>query len=96
MSSGYQIQFTVLYTIINTSSMTITTHHHYHTITTLCGHTLYSQDTFTTAKSWVTELRSQASPNIVIALSGNKADLVNKRVVGFKVCQVSDASTKCV
>eukprot|EP00731_Ephydatia_muelleri_P034144 Em0048g20a len=43
-----------------------------------------NMDTFTTAKSWVTELRSQASPNIVIALSGNKADLVNKRVVGFK------------
>eukprot|EP00731_Ephydatia_muelleri_P034135 Em0048g11a len=43
-----------------------------------------NMDTFTTAKSWVTELQSQASPNIVIALSGNKADLVNKRVVGFK------------
>ncbi|MCL4131219.1 UNVERIFIED_CONTAM: hypothetical protein GTU68_007818, partial [Idotea baltica] len=40
-----------------------------------------NQDTFDRAKIWVKELQRQASPNIVIALSGNKADLANKRVV---------------
>ena len=37
------------------------------------------------AKSWVKELQRQASPNIVIALSGNKADLASKRLVDFEV-----------
>ena len=32
-------------------------------------------DTFGRAKEWVKELQRQASPNIVIALAGNKADL---------------------
>uniref|UniRef100_H2Y707 small monomeric GTPase n=1 Tax=Ciona savignyi TaxID=51511 RepID=H2Y707_CIOSA len=40
-----------------------------------------NQDTFTRAKTWVKELQRQASPNIVIALAGNKADLSNKRMV---------------
>ncbi|CAE1282107.1 Ras-related protein Rab-6D,Ras-related protein RABA1i,Ras-related protein Rab-4B,Ras-related protein Rab-26,Ras-related protein YPT3,Ras-related protein Rab-1,Ras-related protein RABA4c,Ras-related protein RABA1f,Ras-related protein RABA1e,Ras-related protein RabJ,Ras-related protein RIC2,Ras-related protein RABA1d,GTP-binding protein YPT31/YPT8,Ras-related protein Rab-31,GTP-binding protein yptV4,Ras-related protein RABA4b,GTP-binding protein ypt5,GTP-binding protein ypt3,Ras-related protein Rab6,Ras-rela len=40
-----------------------------------------NQDTFSRAKSWVKELQRQASPNIVIALAGNKADLANKRMV---------------
>ena len=31
------------------------------------------------------ELQRQASPNIVIALAGNKADLANKRVVEYEV-----------
>lgn len=31
------------------------------------------------------ELQRQASPNIVIALAGNKADLANKRAVDFQV-----------
>lgn len=44
-----------------------------------------SQDTFVRAKSWVKELQRQASPNIVIALSGNKADLAGKRMVDFEV-----------
>eukprot|EP00039_Didymoeca_costata_P018109 m.332155 g.332155 ORF g.332155 m.332155 type:complete len:205 (+) comp16888_c0_seq1:248-862(+) len=38
-------------------------------------------DTFARAKTWVKELQRQASPNIVIALAGNKADLTNKRMV---------------
>uniref|UniRef100_A0A1B6C1E8 small monomeric GTPase n=1 Tax=Clastoptera arizonana TaxID=38151 RepID=A0A1B6C1E8_9HEMI len=38
-------------------------------------------DTFGRAKTWVKELQRQASPNIVIALAGNKADLINKRSV---------------
>lgn len=38
-------------------------------------------DTFARAKTWVKELQRQASPNIVIALAGNKADLAGKRMV---------------
>jgi len=40
-----------------------------------------SSDTFARAKVWVKELQRQASPNIVIALAGNKADLASKRMV---------------
>lgn len=46
-----------------------------------------SQDTFSRAKSWVKELQRQASPNIVIALAGNKADLANKRAIEFDEAQ---------
>lgn len=46
---------------------------------------LFFKDTFTRAKNWVKELQRQASPNIVIALAGNKADLANKRAVDFQV-----------
>ncbi|CAD7667120.1 unnamed protein product [Nyctereutes procyonoides] len=42
-------------------------------------------DTFARAKNWVKELQRQASPNIVIALAGNKADLASKRAVEFQV-----------
>ncbi|XP_009081533.1 PREDICTED: ras-related protein Rab-5C-like, partial [Acanthisitta chloris] len=41
-------------------------------------------DTFVRAKNWVKELQRQASPNIVIALAGNKADLATKRAVDFQ------------
>jgi len=37
------------------------------------------------AKSWVKELQRQASPNIVIALAGNKSDLADKRLVDTEV-----------
>lgn len=43
------------------------------------------QESFARAKNWVKELQRQASPNIVIALSGNKADLASKRAVDFQV-----------
>lgn len=46
---------------------------------------MFSQETFARAKTWVKELQRQASPNIVIALSGNKADLTNKRMVEYEV-----------
>lgn len=46
-----------------------------------------SVDTFNRAKSWVNELKRAASPNIVIALAGNKADLSNKRAVEFDDAQ---------
>uniref|UniRef100_A0A452STS5 small monomeric GTPase n=2 Tax=Boreoeutheria TaxID=1437010 RepID=A0A452STS5_URSAM len=45
-----------------------------------------NEESFARAKNWVKELQRQASPNIVIALSGNKADLANKRAVDFQVC----------
>lgn len=43
-----------------------------------------NQETFGRAKNWVRELQRQASPNIVIALAGNKADLAAKRAVEFE------------
>lgn len=44
-------------------------------------------DTFTRAKNWVRELQRQASPNIVMALAGNKADLAQKRMVEYAEAQ---------
>lgn len=46
-----------------------------------------NQESFAKAKNWVKELQRQASPNIVIALSGNKADLAAKRVVEYEEAQ---------
>uniref|UniRef100_A0A8C5HRP4 Ras-related protein Rab-5B-like n=1 Tax=Gouania willdenowi TaxID=441366 RepID=A0A8C5HRP4_GOUWI len=46
-------------------------------------------DTFERAKAWVKELQRQASPNIVIALAGNKADLSEKRLVEYEVSHLS-------
>ncbi|CAJ0921612.1 unnamed protein product [Ranitomeya imitator] len=43
-----------------------------------------NEESFARAKNWVKELQRQASPNIVIALSGNKADLASKRAVDFQ------------
>lgn len=51
---------------------------------------LFPQDTFARAKNWVKELQRQASPNIVIALAGNKADLASKRAVEFQVGDRAD------
>nr|XP_035123066.1 ras-related protein Rab-5C-like [Callithrix jacchus] len=44
-------------------------------------------DTFARAKNCVKELQRQASPNIVIVLVGNKADLASKRAVEFQEAQ---------
>lgn len=44
-------------------------------------------DTFGRAKTWVSELQKQASPNIVIALAGNKADLSANRTVEYEEAQ---------
>jgi Ras-related protein Rab-5C len=33
------------------------------------------------ARSWIEELHKQASPNIIIALAGNKKDLESRRVI---------------
>ncbi|KAI5220766.1 ras-related protein Rab-5B [Manis pentadactyla] len=46
-----------------------------------------NQETFARAKTWVKELQRQASPSIVIALAGNKADLADKRMVEHEEAQ---------
>ncbi len=46
-----------------------------------------NQDTFARAKNWVKELQRQARPDIVIALSGNKSDLGNRRAVEYEEAQ---------
>ncbi|KAF3843638.1 hypothetical protein F7725_002487 [Dissostichus mawsoni] len=48
---------------------------------------MLGQDTFERAKAWVKELQRQASPNIVIALAGNKADLAERRLVEYEDAQ---------
>eukprot|EP00736_Rhodelphis_marinus_P001572 Rmarinus@m.2488 len=40
-----------------------------------------NHDSFERAKNWVRELQRQGSPNVVIALAGNKCDLEAKRKV---------------
>ncbi|VDI76297.1 Hypothetical predicted protein [Mytilus galloprovincialis] len=45
-------------------------------------------NTFSRVREWVDMLKSrQTSPNIVIALAGNKSDLANKRMVEFDKAQ---------
>ncbi|XP_063411087.1 ras-related protein Rab-5C-like [Mytilus trossulus] len=44
-------------------------------------------DTFSKVREWVNMLESRTSPNIVIALAGNKSDLANKRMVEFDKAQ---------
>jgi len=46
-----------------------------------------NQDSFERAKNWVKELQRQGNPNIVIALAGNKVDLVAKRAVAIEDAQ---------
>ncbi|XP_032725999.1 ras-related protein Rab-5B-like [Lontra canadensis] len=46
-----------------------------------------NQKTFTRAKTSVKELQRQASPSIVFALVGNKADLANKHMVEYEEAQ---------
>ncbi|KAL6032072.1 hypothetical protein STEG23_000405 [Scotinomys teguina] len=53
-----------------------------------------NEESFARAKNWVKELQRQASPNIVIALSGNKADLANKRAVDFQLKGASVVPTQ--
>ena len=49
------------------------------------GAIIFTQNTFTQARTWVNKLRTLASPDIVIALAGNKADLEAQRMVNTKV-----------
>lgn len=39
----------------------------------------YLQDSFQTLKNWVKELRQHGPPNIVVAIAGNKCDLLDAR-----------------
>ena len=43
-----------------------------------------NKETFQKAQTWIKELQRQASPNIVIALAGNKLDLANNRAVPYE------------
>jgi len=40
-----------------------------------------NQDSFATAQKWVRELKARGSPDVLIALVGNKTDLEEKRSV---------------
>lgn len=68
---------------------------HLYSVWMVCFKSAFSvfKDTFTRAKNWVKELQRQASPNIVIALAGNKADLANKRAVDYQVRRSSNGPT---
>lgn len=44
-----------------------------------------NQDSFARAKKWAQELKAQGNPNMVIALAGNKADLLDARKVTTEV-----------
>lgn len=44
-------------------------------------------ESFVRAKTWIKELQRQASPNIVLALVGNKADLRTTQVVMYEEAQ---------
>ncbi|KAH9323605.1 hypothetical protein KI387_018244, partial [Taxus chinensis] len=44
-------------------------------------------DSFARAKKWVQELQRQGNPNLVMALAGNKGDLIAKRKVEQEAAQ---------
>lgn len=46
-----------------------------------------NQDSFARAKKWAQELKAQGNPNMVIALAGNKADLLDARKVTTEEAQ---------
>jgi small GTP-binding protein len=43
-----------------------------------------NKESFQKAQNWIKELQRQASPNIVIALAGNKLDLAQRRDVSYE------------
>ncbi|XP_059658165.1 ras-related protein RABF2a isoform X2 [Cornus florida] len=47
-----------------------------------------NQASFDRAKKWVHELQSQGNSNMVVALAGNKADLLDARKVAMEATQV--------
>ncbi|EEF45967.1 protein with unknown function [Ricinus communis] len=47
-----------------------------------------NQASFERAKKWVQELQAQGNPNMVMALAGNKADLLDARKVATEEAQV--------
>lgn len=62
----------------------------------LCMRSLISilQDSFEAAKKWVVELRRRGEPDVVIALAGNKCDLVADKKVDSDVSFTSYACPK--
>jgi small GTP-binding protein len=44
-----------------------------------------SQDSFEGAKRWINELKSMHTPDVVIALAGNKLDMADRRAVDAEV-----------
>ncbi|XP_071148838.1 ras-related protein Rab-5B-like isoform X2 [Mytilus edulis] len=55
---------------------------------TIVVYDITAGNTFSRVREWVDMLKSrQTSPNIVIALAGNKSDLANKRMVEFDKAQ---------
>jgi len=46
-----------------------------------------SMESFERAQGWVKELQRQGNPNIVIALTGNKSDLAERRKVSQEIAQ---------
>uniref|UniRef100_A0A2K6C133 RAB5A, member RAS oncogene family n=1 Tax=Macaca nemestrina TaxID=9545 RepID=A0A2K6C133_MACNE len=55
--------------------------------TAIVVYDITNEESLASAKNWAEELQRQACPDIVIALSGNKADLANKRAVDFQEAQ---------
>jgi GTPase SAR1 family protein len=51
------------------------------------------QDTLTVAKNWVVELKQRGSPDMIIAVAGNKLDLAVKRVVQTEVRRRAEGSS---
>jgi len=47
-----------------------------------------NQASFDRAKKWVQELQAQGNPNMVMALAGNKADMLDARKVEAEEAQV--------
>lgn len=45
---------------------------------------IINKDSFTRAKTWIEELQKQASPDIIIALTGNKNDLEASRAISYE------------
>ena len=53
-----------------------------------------SRESFARAQAWVRELQRQASPGLVIALAGNKADLASAAPAGSSEAGGGDAADK--
>jgi GTPase SAR1 family protein len=62
-------------------------HHRYYrgAVGALLVYDISKQQTFKNVERWLTELRENASPNIVIMFVGNKSDLRHMREVHFVI-----------
>lgn len=55
-----------------------------------------SHESFLGAKTWIEELQRQGSPDIVIGLAGNKADLESKREVARSEADTYASENGCI